>query len=206
MPQEGQRQNLPGLVVKLAPRAIEEYPLFYDRYIKGKLKEERVGNYDDICQFINSSRLTVTGELGDQLFGSNTMRRAVMDDAIHLDGPWTQPTFWEKPLSEARDSGVSVANLGKYLEPQLKKSPLEISTLFDLLWWINFSLKWQHVGLRLLHCRGNIHNHDVKRLVHFFESDGWQQWSFHNHALKLPNLEDWKSYKTPLKKYIYDFT
>ena len=60
-----------------------------------------VDDFDDICEFVNSSRVTVTGELGDQLFGSNTMRRAVDSPEMDLAGPWTQPEFWAPMLNHA---------------------------------------------------------------------------------------------------------
>merc|ERR1712227_41178 len=28
-------------------------------------------------------------------------------------------------------------------------APFEISNVFDFLWWVNFTMKWQYVGLRM---------------------------------------------------------
>ena len=93
----------------------------------------------------------MTGELGDQLFGSNTMKRAI-DAGIPLDGPWQQAAYWEQPLAKMEEAGVyvTVAELEAYLAPQLALSPVPIVSLFDFLWWINYSMKWQHVALRLV--------------------------------------------------------
>ena len=197
----------PTLIVKMAPRAVEEYPHFFFQYISaGKLPVEYVGDFDDICEFVNHTRLTVTGELGDQLFGSNTMARAASSQQMNLDDEWTQEAFWKEPLQKAAEGKVTVADLQAYLAPQLAKSPIPIKSLFDFLWWINFSFKWQHVSLRLLHCHRFIDKGSVSNLIHFFETPEWQQWSYHNHAAKMPDKEDWKSYKEPLKRYIRDFT
>ncbi len=141
---------------------------------------------------------TTSGELGDQLFGSNTMGRAVRSPDIDLEGPWTQPSFWSAPLAKAGEqeaASVSVEDLEAFLAPQLEKCPIPVKTLFDFLWWINFSMKWQHVSLRLLHCRDHVDMTEAALLVHFFASEEFQQWSFHNHESKMLDKADWKSYK-----------
>ena len=100
------------------------------------------------------------------------MARALdSEGAMDLDGPWTQAAFWDKPLADAADADteaapVRVQDLQAYLAPQLAKAPFPIVTLFDFLWWINYSLKWQHVSLRLLHCHETISKKAVKRLHH----------------------------------------
>jgi len=97
----------PKLIVKMASRAIEEYNLFYERYIAGgKVPVEFVDDKDDMCEFLDGTRLTVTGELGDQLFGSNTMARAVRSNDIDLNGPWTQESLWSAPLERVLWSQV----------------------------------------------------------------------------------------------------
>ena len=45
------------LSIKMAPRAIGEYPLFFEQNIEGKLPVQMVDDFDDICEFVNASRL-----------------------------------------------------------------------------------------------------------------------------------------------------
>ena len=85
------------LRLKLAQRAITEYPLFFERYISNRIEYTLLDDNVDICEHLDSEALIVTGELGDQLFGSNTMQRAIKT-GIPLDGPWQQARFWQDPL------------------------------------------------------------------------------------------------------------
>merc|ERR1712217_790881 len=40
---------------------------------------------------------------------------------------------------------------------------------------------------------------------HFYGSDEWQQWGYHNHSQKMLDKTVWASFKEPLKRYIRDF-
>ncbi len=53
-------EDAPRLVIKMAPRAIGENPLFYENFVEGKLPVEMIPDADDICQHVNTSRVTLT--------------------------------------------------------------------------------------------------------------------------------------------------
>lgn len=86
-----------------------------------------------------------------------------------------------------------------YIEPQIKKSPVPIVNAYDLLWWLNFSMKWQHVSLRiplLMEYTGEAQSTlRMNRTVNFFDTDDFEQWSYHNHHLKMYDRSDWATYK-----------
>ena len=42
----------------------------------------------------------------------------------------------------------------RWIAPQLAQAPFEIKSAFDMLWWLNFSCKWQQVGMRCCHDGG----------------------------------------------------
>ena len=42
----------------------------------------------------------------------------------------------------------------QWIAPQLAKAPFAISSAFDMLWWLNFTCKWQQVGMRCCHDGG----------------------------------------------------
>ena len=87
--------------------------------------------------------------------------------------------------------------------PQVEKSPVKIKTLFDFLWWMNFSLKWQHVSLRMFYSIEDGKFSLENNFIHFFSAKDFQKWSISNHECKIK--ETWKSYKYVAKECIYDF-
>ena len=180
----GATERLRRLVVVLDDESRAEYPLFYSRFIAGRLREEaRDGRSVSAIgsSAIGASRgLTVTGELGDQLFGSDTCakafpRAARTDDAAcpalplgaprepELDGShhfapglacsWQEtliPALAEMGLLAGDDAAAWVA----WAAPQLARAPFPIVSTHDMLWWLNFSCKWQIVALRCTHDGG----------------------------------------------------
>jgi hypothetical protein len=167
--------------------SVAEYPEFFDKYINGKIAYDVV---KDVRDEISPDRLLVTGELGDQLFGS-----------IRLFLRY-QPYQIRKPYREVLDLDPTLVDIIEILEPFIAASPVPIETIFDLMWWLNFGLKWQSVSLRIL---GPDKFHLADNVFQFFRADDFQRWSFSNHDRKLQGC-DVRSYKMPAKEYIYDFT
>eukprot|EP01062_Namystynia_karyoxenos_P048750 TRINITY_DN37230_c0_g1_i1.p1 TRINITY_DN37230_c0_g1~~TRINITY_DN37230_c0_g1_i1.p1 ORF type:complete len:603 (+),score=132.28 TRINITY_DN37230_c0_g1_i1:75-1883(+) len=207
------------IVVLISQASVEEYPWFYDKVItpaaeKGELTIERMDEKRALSQQLDlSQRLYVTGECGDQLFGSDMMQHAF---AEHKDQPHLRP-FAELGLDAPWEQTVpvSLGLLGfepdraawkDWIAPQLACAPFPIVSTFDLLWWLNFSMKWQHVCLRCFHLRSEVTEADLRGIVHFYATDEFQQWSMENHDAKLPDKAKWATYKAPLKSYIFDFT
>ncbi len=68
---------------------------------------------------------------------------------------------------------------------------------------MNFSLKWQHVSLRMIYSMENVHLSLDENIIHFFSAKNFQNWSISNHERKIKS--SWKSYKYIAKEYIFDF-
>merc|ERR1712023_234590 len=83
----------------------------------------------------------------------------------------------------------------RWMEPQVAKAPIPIETLFDWLWWITYSCKFQFDLTRLFYNRSEVTPGLVDSLVNFYLSPEWHQWSFHNHSSKLQDKTVWASYK-----------
>lgn len=96
----------------------------------------------------------------------------------------------------------------EWITPQVEKSPLKIVTLFDLLWWINSSMQWQHVTLRILSEQTKLDKGMWDRTEHFFRSDDFQRWSCveSNHKAKLDDPNNWFTYKNAMRRFIFTFT
>jgi len=184
------------LEVWLSRHSVRENKRYFREVIKPRLAYKKAW---DITKALTPDALIVTGELGDQLFGS-LLAFDYLDNGT-LFQPW-EPTF-RRALGSDPERIVAPDAVLQFLAPQLVRSPVPLETLFDLLWWLNFSLKWQTVQLRLA-ARVPQHYTDLHgALRHFFDTEDFQHWSVKNHDLKIQR--DWASYKFPLKQYIFDF-
>eukprot|EP00756_Hemistasia_phaeocysticola_P017543 Hpha_TRINITY_DN15543_c0_g4::TRINITY_DN15543_c0_g4_i1::g.106949::m.106949 len=220
------------LSVAFSDASVEEYPLFHQRYLlpaaeRGELQLQGFDPSKPVLhQFeLYGQTIYVTGECGDQLFGSDMMTRAFPEhcnpssDEHQGEGPGHSPfgALVERGLGAPWSETILPALLllgyetdpdawVNWIRPQLAKSPVPIESTFDFLWWLNFSLKWQHVTLRVFHQRLEVRPSDLNEIVAFFATDRFQQWSMENHHLKLPEMSNWTTYKRPMKDYIFDFT
>lgn len=179
--------------------SINEYPLFFRQHILGKLPFRQVPA--PITQHFGDRQLIITGEHGDQLFGSDKLLPLIANGLAYE--PWED--ILPLHLFEKFSGRGKVKKLMDYLRPQIAASPVPINSTFELFWWLNYSIKWQQVTLRL---PVFTFREDVKaihqRTHHFFRDERFQRWSILNH----PNREcaDLASYKMAAKEYIHAFT
>lgn len=192
-----ENNGLQRLKVLLSKESIVEYPSFYKDEIEGKLDYMVITG--TIYNHINLNEINVTGEHGDQLFGSDKLKYAILSGEAYR--PYTEvlPYFISRKLGTEKYTQSII----EYLDPQVKVSPIPIETYYDYLWWMNFSLKWQNVSLRLLYGLGRTHNDLNHSFFHFFQSTNFQNWSISNHHKKIKT--DWNTYKYIAKAYIYAF-
>ena len=188
-----------GLRIVHSRESIREYRRFYDQFIKGKLRRTPISS---IQQAYAGKHVLVTGEHGDQLFGSAKAMEIDFDD---LKANWADvfPSILRQKLASPERADALI----RYLEPQISKSPVSLYTLFDLLWWINFSMKWQAVSQRIPASIGDADDFQgaMARTEHFFRTDDFQRWSMANPGQRI-RFGNWASYKWPLKDYIKAFT
>lgn len=191
------RDDLNRLEILLSKDSIAEYPTFFRDVIEKKLKF--ILFEPPIYDFLDAEKIIVTGEHGDQVFGSDKAQHFVITNQAF------RPFEEMLPLVIARKLGStkSVDSIISYLIPQIEKSPVKIETLFDFLWWMNFSLKWQHVSLRMFYAKEDENFSLDENFLHFFSAKDFQNWSISNHDLKIKKT--WKSYKFVAKECIFDF-
>ena len=190
---------------------INEYPLFYEKYVKDVTQEpvktwvyENINLDDNIvvtghpAQFLSQSY--GGHHLGD-LFGELERLGFAKDD------------FKTIPWQEVFSSDVTVFGHPMYDEyfiehitPQVENAPVRIETIGDLWWWLIFSMRWQTENIR------PIINNRIQKLDHqkmqnlkpFFSTDEFQKcamWDYDRNLRKT--LPPFKKY---LKDIIYDFT
>lgn len=195
------------LVIVLTPDSVDENPVFYRDYIRNNftmVSGERLGT------FFDGQRIIVGGEHNDQLFGTDIVDKMVKHNNIetvfapyHRDALVPYLIKYEVPSASANW-------WYDMMEWHAKQAPCEIKTTFDLLWWFNFSFKWQTVYFRMLLRVDNSLRHLVNHefvgtyFHHFFSTEDFQKWSMLNPQLKIRN-NNWKDYKFHAKDLIFDF-
>ncbi len=193
--QQGRRDHVRVL---LTQQSVEEYPQFYLKYINNRYQQVPITT--PITEFLDPECVNVTGEHGDQLFGSQLLAPFVQAGVSHRKYEAALPDALFECFENARQTDRVI----RYLGPVIDRAPVEIRTLFDCLWWLNFSLKWQHVTLRLAALRNEKSRLIYDSLRHFFRDNRFQRWSFCYHPAR--GVSVWERYKDPAKEYIRDFT
>eukprot|EP00439_Symbiodinium_sp_Y106_P046207 s408_g5.t2 len=210
----------PGIVVRCSADSIAEYPWFHENVLlplheAGAIAMEPMADAEEVSMLWEapSSRITVTGECGDQIFGSQLLEAAFVESELRALHEHGLDAAWEETVLHALlDMGIVRLDCKErwlhWFRPFVERCPLPVCSAFDLLWWLNVSCKWQTVCLRLFQRRPQLRSSDLERLAHFFQTEEFQQWSFvpENHAAKMKDHKKWSTYKQPLKDYILEFT
>lgn len=147
--------------------------------------------------------IVITGELGDQVFGSDVIKQVVAhfgDEGIHMPYRQTMPKIYNKLFGKE----LGPMFFERYLEPA-EMAPFPLQSSFDWVWWFNFTNKWQHVKYRMLAYRPwRNPRKAMERIHHFFDTPEWQRWSIDNHDKKIGKTIE--SYKLAAKRYIVNVT
>jgi len=192
------RNDLDRVTVLCNTDSIRECPEFF-RVIAKNLRTEVV--HARLEEFLERGYV-LTGEHGDQIFGSDMPLELMKRLGEHtLWEPW-QAVGSEFFSRMSPTHGLATFNNYAQLVPE---SPIDIVTIRDFFWWVNFTQKWQHVRYRVL--MSDTWNDPKKyfpKIVHFFDSPEYQVWSIHNHDKKIK--DNWLSYKYLGKEYVVDYT
>ena len=184
--------------VLLSLDSVHEYPRFFLDHVSGMYPIRAVSH--PVAEFLDPAALTVTGEHGDQLFGSHLLESYVRRGLGDVDYREILPLVVMERLRSVRGA----YRVGRYLDPVFAAAPVPIRTLFDALWWLNFSLKWQDVTLRLPVLHGEQARTVYDSLRHFYRDVRFQAWALANAAGRCPPV--WAGYKDAAKRYILAFT
>lgn len=192
------KKELERITVLCNSDSIKENKNFFSIIAKNFKTENSTNKIEDFLK----RGYVITGELGDQLFGSDIVGECVKrwgDESIKM--PWQKiaPLMFNE-----FHSGKGKNTYNNYLEI-IKESPFELKTVHDFFWWLNFTQKWQHVKLRTL---GAKTWSDPKlyfpKLIHFYETEDFQIWSLHNQDKKIK--DQWHTYKFTAKDYIIEYS
>lgn len=178
------------LIVMMDEHSIQEYPEFYNKYIKDKLITTRMDFYtDNPLKAAIQNGIVVTGHLLDPVFGSNnyqSMPKEKLEEKIDA---------FLKPLNRySKDMYMKL----------IKACPREIENVKDLFWWLDYALNYQSEELMwLLEVKNMILG---RNLFHFGAGEDWN-----NYAVSTPIEGKWEGYdfrkfKQPLKDHLHTFT
>ncbi|MEL6299360.1 MAG: hypothetical protein AAFQ45_12395 [Pseudomonadota bacterium] len=184
------------LVIFMNAASRAEYPAFYKTHLRA-LQTVKINTID---RAFAGDAIVVTGEHGDQLFGS---AKALEFDISDVRKPWQTalPVLLAERLASAERADAIV----DYLTPQLARAPVPLADLFTCLWWMNYSMKWQAVSLRMLPgWRRGTYDRYQERVAHFFQTVPFELWAL-NHAGQGVGAT-WQTYKWPARDVIGAFT
>ncbi len=166
-------------------------------------------------KYLPPDGILTSGDCGDQLQGSRRM--------LQLNMPFNEPyqSIYNVPedqllynydsLPPALQQRYSISDVYRHLINLLpyvvEQAPLNIVTVFDLFWYLNWRFKYHHVRWKILtYVDGTAWRPDlVKRYNPFYNTPAFQHWSVLNHWSDK-HLGNEPSYKWALKEYIVRYT
>ncbi len=195
------------IVVLLSEDSITEYPLFYREHIRGKLPCKSAMLFPYI---LGTKNLLVSGELNDQIFGSDITLEAINRFGVELiAAPYDRKLFTTFFETRLQGDGETAAFYVELFERIKEAAPIPIKSNYEMFWWLNFAVKWQTVYMRMLSftARRNVDKLSAKYLndyyVPFYNTEAFQLWSLNNLDSRIKN--GWRTYKWPAKEVIYEF-
>jgi len=193
------------ITVLLSEGSISEYPAFYRKHIRGQLKCQPASL---ALHLLGGNHLIVNGEGNDQLFGSDIIA-AVIDrfGFERLSQPYDRNLFGAFFAEKLGGDYESAKHFVELFERLKAAAPLKLPRNYDLLWFINFALKWQTVYARMLAwgTQTKLSNSYLETYyAPFYNTESFQLWSMNNLDRRI--RDGWASYKWPAKELIYEFT
>lgn len=192
------------VLVLLSDKSIKENPNFYSKYI---IRNFSCASSYNFSRYLGApGHMLINGEGNDQLFGSAI---------LYIYGDHFGNEIFSRPMTT--DLMIELINfrlnhiekstaLASVLEKLFVDTPVDLPTVFHRFWWINFTLKWQCVYLRLLAWSQPRYRNNIKpgyNYSTFFHDLDFQLWTMKNSNDLIPS--SWTDYKWHSKKMIYDF-
>jgi hypothetical protein len=184
--------NTDQIKVMFESRSIDENPDFYNNHIKDKLNHEIFNEYFAAKCLPGANDLVINGDNVGQIFGMS--RVSFMENRYDDWKPYV------------RSQLTNDAEYNFYIEKaeqQFVHSPFPIETIFDLHWWVSFSMRWNNPQVRVWRVANNYTKDMYEATIPFFGTNDFQIWSMLNHDKKLGNTP--ASYKMVMKDIIYEY-
>ena len=198
----GMKRAVEVVEVVMTNNGIVENPYLWERIVR---KENfRLVHSMNFSEKWDGSEIMVNGESGDQVHGTDvyrSLRRLYGEQSMTM--PWTYELIYKHVVWKATDLNPAEAELfTNVLINQVKQAPVEIVTLADFWWWLNFSCKWSSVIYRLL-AKSPVpvdDNYTSNFFFPFFASEKFQLWSMYKREEK--HKGNWETYKWKAKDFV----
>lgn len=195
------------LTVVLTFHSIAENPAFFRDHV---CKLRLLNYFEAVPRILCEERsITITGELGDQLFGAGIVMPAcrkfgseILTADFHAHGPSVVEQYL---IQDSRRSAIRFSVLFDYLKSIYIECPFKITKIAEFFWWFNFTQEWQFAKYKFLENPNVPLNVQYgKSITHFFDSCEFQKWSITSMDERVPS--SWSNYKSLAKEYIFDFS
>jgi len=196
-------EELKKLNIVMTNRSINEFPKLWP-----EIKETFKGRIFDALEndlHFHQRGIVITGECGDQLFGSSILLyifKNMEPDSIYLDWQKTIPMIYSKMLFN-NNMEETVKFIDRY-KRTLSYCPFPIKSTYDWVWWFNYTNKIQHVVYRDLVFEPKLAPTFEEKHKSFYYHLDFLKWSLENHDKKIRN--SLFSYKFPAKQFIEKYT
>ena len=146
--------------------------------------------------------VTIVDKRGDVNIDRHSILERIRNRVVvQKEEPHSLPVATKKKSNKQPDENIRL-KMYEVIEKHINRCPIKLENVFDLLWWINFSIKWEYVNRRifvLFYKNINLHKN-----YSFFNTQDFQKWSLANHSIKHKNT--WMTYKQPAKDFIKRIT
>jgi len=192
------------LEIVMTSEGIIENPFMWEQIIR-KEGFKIVNTMKFTEQWIGDA-IMVNGEGGDQVHGTDLYRFVIQqhgDQAFTI--PWTEESVVEFIKFKGKVSEQDARDLAVVLINQVQQAPIEIVTLADFWWWINFTCKWAATFYRIVaKCTQPITENFVDNYFFpFYSGKEFQLWSMYKREEK--HQGSWASYKWKAKDFVCNF-
>lgn len=213
-------QDLENYTVVLSASSIEENPVFYEKFIKGKIKCIPYLEYQ-VCNSELETSISLNGDPADCIFGPSLFAfKHLVPTGGHLmpykDNIKVIISALEKN-SEQYIKLFKVPNFGAWYVNKITKnlmevSPPDVETISDWWWWHYYNFKWQFSVWRPFYRRKTkgleyepLTQSNLQSFVTntFYNTDRFQLWSYSNRRNHIIN-NDIRTHKHEVKQYILD--
>jgi hypothetical protein len=175
--------------------SLDENLHFYQNYIKNCV-EIFDSNFE-----LPTDGTHITGDCGDTIWA--TLDEGFLTAPLvssHLYQPWQQ-WFANNNVGQDWRSSTGLTFI-EYCEEFFSRSGKKINSLFEARWWFYLICKTQSKAL--YKTTGSFLMLPNLRLVHFFENEYMDSWSWYNTDNMIHGY-DWQSYKWPAKEIIFNY-
>ena len=186
------------LIIYTSNYAIQhEYPVFYHNFLQqaNVVLLEPKDFFD--ANLFRQNIFMVDGNLGDQVWGINL----TIDQPDFCHRPYPALFDWQHFRNRVGEKQWLDATVS-YIEQQIKHFPAPVKSLFDLLWMLTFTHKWNFNRLKHM---SRVPDITLLHQMHcFYDSYHLQRWSMATTDSRIKDSPE--SYKQAAKDFIYLYT